>query len=83
MRVSPYETPHLCCKVVVSLDGVDVTDRCRMADDGTGEVVVLCEDERHRDWRVRNKRTHVTPDAGELGPCELRAKGTVQIDVLA
>lgn len=41
MRISVGTHPHLAGKCRISLDGRDVTNDCRMADDESGEVELL------------------------------------------
>jgi hypothetical protein len=63
----------------VFLDGVNVTHRCRFADNVAGRVELLCADlAHHRDWRIEGPG-HLTPDAGELGPHWLSVSGAVEI----
>jgi hypothetical protein len=61
MKVSVDGTPEMIGRVRVTVDGVDVTDRCISADDEAGVATIFCNDTEHLDWRRTFMCTHLMP----------------------
>lgn len=66
-------------RVTVLLDGIDVTNQTREADDVTGRVVLLCQDEAHHSG-IGSDPVHLMPD-DDGDPCIVTKHGKVQIVV--
>lgn len=61
----------------VSINGIDVTDRCCEADDVKGYVVVYCTDQGQHRWDVGQGAKHVVSRGGPV--CRHRIEGAVVI----
>jgi hypothetical protein len=61
----------------VSVNGVDVTDRCCEADDIDGYVIVFCHDRQEHHWDVEQGAKHVSGQTGSA--CRHRIDGDVVI----
>lgn len=79
MYISVDDTPELIGRVTVLLDGLDVTNQTREADDGTGDIVLLCRDASHHRG-IGFDPFHILPD-GDGDPCIVKKRGKVQIVV--
>jgi hypothetical protein len=78
MRITPETHPELNGRVTITINGVDITRRCIMADDALNVAWVLCGDvDRHRDWQHVGP-THMMPDADDRA-CRLVVHGAVEI----
>jgi hypothetical protein len=78
VRVTPQSHPDLVGHTTVTVDGVDITMRCNMADDERGEARVFCGDtDNHCDWR-RDGPAHLLPDADDEA-CQIVIRGKVVI----